>query len=504
MVLPDDAVASEAEALGGADPAARASVVETHMSVLYFFGDRVLKVRRPVAYPFADFTRLAQRHADCEREVRLNSRLAPDVYLGTVQLSLGDVPIEYGVLMRRLPAERNLERLVGTGDDVGPELRSVAATLAAFHERAERSSRIDASATAAAMWQRWQSTEEAMGRFVGELVSRRRYREMCRAARRFLDGRRDLFESRIEQGFVCDGHGDIQASDVFCLPDGPRLIDCLEFDDELRFGDVLADAAFLAEDLERLGAPGLAATFMEEYRRRAGGEHPEALQHFYVAARAHVRMLVTCLRLEQGLATDRTEPDRQLSLALAHLRAALPRMILVGGPPGSGKSTLARWLGPRLGADVLSTDALRAEHAGRKRPGAAPQPVGEGCYTDAARAAVYDEMLTRAAHSLRMGRSVVLEATWQSAALRDRAAHVAARAAADVAELRLDSPAADRHARVTGRLELGADDSRATATVAAVLAAAEDPWPTAVLVDSSGTPEQTRRSAVRLLGTRRH
>lgn len=486
------------------DGVADATVVQTHMSVLFFFGDRVLKIRRPVAYPFADFTLLAQRRADCEREVALNCRLAPDVYLGTVTLSLGDVPLEYGVLMRRLPADRSLEEIVRTGSDAEPEVRAVAAALAGFHEGAERSPRIDASATAAALWQRWQSTEEALGPFVGTLVNRRRYRALCRAARRFLDGRRDLLQARIEGGFVRDGHGDIQASDVFCLTDGPRLVDCLEFDDELRFGDVLADAAFLAEDLERLGAPRLAVAFMEEYRRCAGGEHPEALEHFYVAARAHVRMLVTCLRLEQGLASDGSEPDRQLSLALTHLRAALPRVVLVGGPPGSGKSALARWLGPRLGADVLSTDALRAErNRGAPAPGAA-LPGRAGVYTDAARAAVYDEMLERAARSLRMGRPVVLDATWQAAAMRQRAAAVAAEAGAGLVEVRLDSSAEERRARVARRLDTGGDDSRATPEVASVLAAAEDPWPTAVRIDSSGPPHQTRRAAMRLLGARRH
>ena len=465
------------------------TVIETHMSVLFFYGERVLKVRKPVVYPFADLKSLSRRRADCEREVELNSRLAPDVYLGTVTLSLAGEPVEYGVLMRRLPAERSLEHLVRAGGDVGRELAAVAHTLASFHDRADRSARIDASATAAALWQRWQATGEALGRFAGSSFDRDEYRTLTSRARRFLDRRSDLFDTRIAQGAVCDGHGDLQASDIFCLPDGPRIIDCLEFDDELRYGDVLLDAAFLAEDLERLGAPDLADEFLEEYRRHARGDHPVALQHFYVAVRAHVRLLVSCLRLESGLAGDADEPSRVLRLADAHLRAALPRMVLVGGAPGTGKSTLARWIASTLDADVLSTDRLRA----------ATGTAGSANFGDEGREKVYDEVLRQAEGLLRDGHSVVIDATWQKATLRERAADVARATRTELLELRADCPGDARRARVRARAARGDSESEATVAVSDALAAAEDPWPGAFRIDTSGTLEATRAAAATLL-----
>ena len=96
----------------GSTPVEAPAVVQTHVSTLFFYGDRVLKLRRPVSYAFIDFGLLSSRRDDCEREVQLNSRLAPDVYLGTAALSTGKEPIEYGVLMRGLPAKRSLERLM--------------------------------------------------------------------------------------------------------------------------------------------------------------------------------------------------------------------------------------------------------------------------------------------------------------------------------------------------------------------------------------------------------
>ena len=495
-----------------------AMAVETHMSVLFFYGDRVLKVRRPVEYGFADFSDPARRRADCDREVELNRRLSPDVYLGTATISLGDEVLEHGVLMRRLPADRNLERLVRRGEPVDTELREVARALARLHEHAARSATIDASATAEALWQRWQATEESLSRFVGSFFDGTTYRELTARARRYLDGRRELFEERIQRGAVCDGHGDLQASDIFCLADGPRILDCLEFDDELRYGDVLADAAFLAFDLERLGAAELADAFLADYGRESGVEQPPSLVHFYVATRAHVRLLVACLRLELGLDQDRSEPERLVRLAGAHLEKALPRMVLVGGPPGSGKTTLAEWLGQRLDAEVLSTDHLRAEGraegqgegrveghgegrveghgVGEREPAGSP----EDRYSEAARAAVYDSMLERARVHLHKGRSVVLDATWQTVTLRRMAAAVARETSADQVELRCDAPRAHRRARVVARLQRGGSESEATAEVAETLAAEEEPWPTATLVDTSGTVEEARSAAARALG----
>ena len=481
----------------GAARADRAMVVETHMSILFFYGEHVLKVRRPVSYGFVDFTDPDRRRADCDREVELNRRLSPDVYLGTATISLGGEALEHGVLMRRLPAERNLERLVRRREPVRSELREVARVLANLHAHAARSAVIDASATAGALWQRWQATEENLSRFVGSFFDKDAYRELTVRARRYLEGRRELFEERIRRRAVCDGHGDLQASDIFCLADGPRILDCLEFDDELRYGDVLADAAFLAFDLECLGAADLADAFLEEYRQQSDMEQPDSLVHFYIATRAHVRLLVVCLRLELGFDQDSSEPDQLLRLAEAHLEKALPRMVLVGGPPGSGKTTLAEWLGERLGSEVLSTDHLRVED----RQG--PLDPAEDRYSEVARAAVYGSMLERARERLSSGRSVVLDATWQTVTLRRMAAAVAKETASEQVELRCDAPHDVRAARVQARLRRGGGESDATPEVAEVLAAQEEPWPTAALVDTSGTIEEARREAAQALGLTR-
>jgi aminoglycoside phosphotransferase family enzyme/predicted kinase len=467
-----------------------AAVAETHVSALFFYRDRVLKVRKPVHYGFVDFRGLEARRLDCEREVELNRRLSPDVYLGTATVSLGGEAVEHAVVMRRLPPERNLEHLVTSGRPVEREVRQVAATLAAFHERAARSPAIDASATGDALRQRWLGVAADLAPFVGPVVDPDRYHELGRLASRYLEGRSPLLEERVAAGAVVDGHGDLQAADVFCLDDGPRILDCLEFDSGLRHGDRLADAAFLAADLERLGAAGPAAQFLDEYRRRAGDDPPRSLLDFYVASRAHVRVLVECLKAR---AAPRPGGDagRLLDVAGAHLRRGTVRLVTVGGPPGSGKSTLAGWLGARLGATVLRTDEIRE---GLDLPRGDPRR-----YTPARRGRVYDRMCRLARDELVRGRSVVLDGTWSSRAWRRAAARTAAEAVADLHEVRCDCPPALRAARIAGRSAGAAGSSEVTPAAAELVAAATDPWPTAIAVDCAGTVEAAGRSVLAAL-----
>lgn len=472
-----------------------AEALETHMSVLFFYGDHVLKVRKPVSYGFADFRDVEQRRADCWREVQLNRRLSPDVYLGTARVLFGGRTAEHAVVMQRLPATRNLASIVASGADAESELVRVADVLARFHKQALRSPAISASATSTAIWQRWQATEEELGRFIGPVVDAADYRRLVGLAQRFLRGWAPLFERRIASGAVCDGHGDLQAADVFCLRDGPRLLDCLEFDDTLRYGDVLADAAFLVQDLERMGAPGEARTFIDAYRRSSGTEQPEPLLHFYVAARAHVRLLVECLRLEQGL-DEPSDPPAVLAQALAHLEAAIPRLVLVGGLPGSGKSTLASWAGKELGCTVLSTDHLRSVD----NPGCVgPVPFGTGRYTFQHRLGVYQQLLERAEALLRDARSVVLDATWSNAEFRQLAMATARAASATLVELECRCAPEERSRRILGRGHGRPVESDATLAIADALAATADPWPTAHAVDTSGSVDDTAKAALELL-----
>lgn len=494
-----------------------AAVAETHISVLWFWGDRAYKLKKPVDFGFLDFSTRERREAACHREVALNRRLAPDVYLGVLDVVRDGEVVDHLVEMRRMPPELRLATLVAArGADPAADrsleacIDAVAELVGRFHTTAERSPEVDAAADVDAVRRHWEDDVEAMAPSVGEVLDPATFERVAQRFRRFLDGRGSLFAQRIADGHAVDGHGDLQAADVFCLDDGPRVLDCIEFSDELRFGDVLADVAFLAMDLERLDAPDLAERLVERWASAAGTHGTvdalhRPLLHHYVAYRAHVRAKVACLRYRQedpsdparGAAAD--EARVLLELCDRHLDAARVRLVLVGGAPGTGKSTVAVGLAEATGWEVLRSDVVRKELAGlgpTDRAGAAA--VGEGLYGAAMTEATYAELLARARPLLADGRSVVLDASWTRAEHRDAARALAVEAVADVVELRCELDPELAAARIRARAAEGTDASDADEAVAAVLAAAADPWPDAVVLDTSGRVEAV------LDGARRH
>ena len=283
-----------------------AAVVETHTAVVVFIGDRAYKVKKPVQMAFLDFRDRAARRADCDQEVALNRRLSPDTYLGVAEVrGPAQTPGEPVVVMRRLPASRRLSTLVTAGVDVADALRDAARRVAIMHEGLDPLPDID-------LWELtdrlWRQGFTQLAELAGGLLDRRVLGECEALALSYLAGRRELFASRVRQGRVRDGHGDLLADDVFCLDDGVRILDALEFDPGLRLGDVLADAAFLAMDLERLGRPELARLFLDAYAEFTAETHPPSLEHHYVAYRAFVRAKVECLRSAQGTRPAPAEP----------------------------------------------------------------------------------------------------------------------------------------------------------------------------------------------------
>jgi uncharacterized protein len=475
-----------------------AQVHETHISIVFLVGDRALKLKKPVQFPFLDLSTRELREQACRREVELNRRLAPDVYLGVSDVLGPDGAVcDHLVVMRRMPDERRLSTLVREGA-VGPvDLGTIARLLAAFHSGAQTSADIAATGRPEAVRARWEEGFAEIQPFVGTVLDAGTEDEIERLVRRYLDGREVVFASRIEHGRVVDGHGDLLADDIFLLADGPAVLDCLEFDDRLRYGDVLADVAFLAMDLERLGAPDLARTFLASYRELSGESHPASLEHHYIAFRAHIRAKVACLRGDGGAA----EEARTLhAMALAHLRRARVVLALVGGAPGVGKSTLAAGIAEHPGWAVLRSDEVRKDLAGvghTEHPAAA---FGAGMYGDEATAATYAELLARARLLLERGVSVVVDASWTDARPRRDAAALAAAVSADLVELRCEAPAEVVARRIAGRARSGGDASDATIDVARELARRAVPWPTATTIDTSGTLEDALVAGRRVLG----
>ncbi|MEU1198631.1 AAA family ATPase [Streptomyces sp. NPDC005813] len=466
-------------------PGRRAEVIETHTAVLLFIEDRVYKLKKPVDLTFLDHRTPAARRITCEREVALNRRFAPDVYLGVGEFRGPDSQEpEPVVVMRRLPAERRLARLVQRGAAVDDALRAVARLLAARHASAPSGPKVAEQGTRDALSSRWEASFAEVRALFDDGATPSELDGIERLVRRYLAGREPLFDTRIDQGRVVDGHGDLLAEDVFCLDDGPRVLDCMEFDDRLRYVDGLDDAAFLAMDLEQLGAPDAAALFLAAYSEYSGDPAPPSLRHHYVAYRAFVRAKVSLLQARQGAHGADAAAGRLITTTLRHLRAAAVGLTLVGGLPGSGKSTLSGALADRLGVTLLSSDRLRKELAGLPAEQSAAAAYGEGLYSPEWTTRTYAALLDHASALLSRGESVVLDATWHDAGQREAALRVAEHTCSDLVALHCQVPEEVAATRLVMG-DRGASD--ADPGIAAVLAATEPPWPAATTVDTSGS-----------------
>jgi aminoglycoside phosphotransferase family enzyme/predicted kinase len=475
-------------------------VAESHVSWLLFTPDHVFKIKKPVIFGFLDMSTVEARTRACQDEVELNRRLAPDVYEGVGTFAYPDGRMEPVVVMRRLEPQRRLSALIRSDDPaVGVHIERIARKLAAFHAGAIRDPEVDVACTDRAVAQLWHNNMSELRDVSPPILDPQDLDRIEGLAQRYLSGRSDLFARRIRSGRAVDGHGDLLADDIFCLGDGPRLLDCLEFDASLRYVDTLSDAASLAMDLERLGRPDLSAAFLDCYREASVDNWPASLAHFYIAYRATIRAKVACLRAAAG---DHQAPDearRLTKLALAHLGVADVRLVLVGGLPGTGKSTLAGGLSAATGWPLLRSDVLRKELAGLRPTESAAAAFRAGMYGAEATASVYAELLSRAAALLRSGRSVILDATWTRQCWRDAAHELGQDSAADVVGLQCEASRELSALRLVQRRLEGSDASDATPSIAEALALVAEPWLDALPVDTSRVPEDSLAAALELL-----
>jgi uncharacterized protein len=473
-------------------------VHETHTGVVVLVGDRAFKAKKPVLTDFLDFRTPEQRERACFREVELNSRLSPDSYLGVAHLSdPAGGPAEPIVVMRRYHDEDRLASIVARGaeESVHRILDTIAGVLARFHEHAERSRVINAQGEVGATGRRWRENLSELNHYAEKSISAVSFESLSRIQRlsaEFIAGREPLFTRRIDEGCIVDGHADLLADDIFCVDGEPALLDCLEFDDELRYVDRIDDAAFLAMDLEFLGRKDLGDYFLERYAVHSADAAPSSLRDFYIAYRAVVRAKVDCVRLSQGKSEAAEDAARHLAIATQHLANGTVRLALIGGNPGTGKSTLARALAERVGAQVISTDDVRRELQESGVVTGDPGVLDSGLYSTDNVTIVYMAALQRARVLLGDGQSVILDSTWRDPQMRAHAYRLAAETHSALVELVCSATADMAAGRITTRRPGNSD---VTPEIAATLAAQNNGWDTAHRVDTSRVLERSVQDA---------
>ncbi len=462
-------------------PVAGVQCVQTHLSWVLLAGDFAYKIKRPVHYPFVDFTDPLARERMCREELRLNARFAPQLYLSVEPVRTGDggarfggtgEPIEWAVRMRRFDRSAELDRLVESDDVAAADMAAFGAALAARHDTLP----VDDQTAACEIVERTARTLQANVRearaslgavglklpddgVAGELD------------RRFISSIGSLSQ-RALAGRVRECHGDLHLSNIVRLDGELVAFDCLEFDPALRWLDVADDVAFLLADLAGYGRRDLARAFLQGYLDASGDFDLLEVVDLFAAHRALVRAKVLAIRAATADAASSRERvlgrcRGYLSVAAEALAPREGMLVLVGGVSGSGKTWLSARMAERLGGLHLRSDLERKRLAGLSPTANSRSAPGAGLYTPEWSERTYDRLLRAAGHALSSGRMAFVDATFQEAAAARRFAHLAAERGVACCRLECTAPESVLRERILRRRAEGGDASEADLAVLA-------------------------------------
>lgn len=411
---------------------------ETHISWVIVAGGYAWKIKKALRLPYLDFSTLAARRFYCMEELRLNRRLGSGLYLAVVPLAgTSDEPIpggegpasEYAVLMRAFDQQAVWERRIAAGILGGAEAGMLAARLARFHLDAPR-------APPAAAWGAPDTVAAAFGATLDELAQRLGgggdedgSSGDLAALRQWEAGSRTALADRLARrkaaGMVRECHGDLHCGNILTLDGQVQVFDCIEFNEALRWIDVMDDLAFLDMDLAVRGRPELAAGLLSRYLELTGDYDGLAVLRHYRVHRALVRAKVLLLRADQpgepgAREAARRDGLRYLACARGGMRAGPAAILITHGCSGSGKTHFSRLLVQELGAVQVRSDVERKRLAAAGQAGMAGLAPGTPPYGEAATRATYARLLDLARAIAGAGWPVVVDATFLAAAERAR------------------------------------------------------------------------------------
>lgn len=457
-------------------------LLETHISWVILSGMYAYKIKKPVNFGFLDFSSLADRKRFCQEEIRLNRRMAPDLYLDVVPITEtesgteigGRGPVvEYAVRMKRFEQSDQLDNQLNAGLVTPADMNGFARRLATFHERA-------AVARGALAKQHPDQVHGAVMDNIETILrsrllnadQRRQVEELEAWTRQRFDELEAKLIVRAENGRVRECHGDLHLSNLVRLADGSvTAFDCIEFSDELRWIDVLNDAAFLVMDLMERNRPDLAHGFLSAYLERSGDYQDLDLLRFFLVYRSLVRAKVALLMAaipgvsKVDLASAGQRCQSHLDLALKLSTTQPPNLVLMRGYSGSGKSWISERLAMYLPAIRMRSDLERKRLFGIPRLAFTRSPVNEGIYTPEASVQTYQMLEANARSMLQAGFNVIVDASFLDRERRQIFENLAREMGTGYLVLDVKAPTRLLRHRIARRQAEGGDPSEASLKV---------------------------------------
>jgi uncharacterized protein len=280
-------------------------LIQTHISFVFLTKNYVYKVKKAVNFGFLDFSTLDKRHVFCEKELDLNKRLCPDIYLevvpinksSAIKINGGGETVEYALKMKRLPQEKIMTELLKESKVDKKKIDALAEIIAQFHSKAKTNSEISGFGSLKTVKTNWDENFAQTTKYINQTIPQTEFQFIQTEINSFIAKNTPLFESRIADKRIRDCHGDLHSGNIF-ITDKICIFDAIEFNDRFRYSDVAADVAFLAMDLDFQKRSDLADYFIERYLAYSKDRQLLKLLGFYKCYRAYVRGKVISFRLD--------------------------------------------------------------------------------------------------------------------------------------------------------------------------------------------------------------
>lgn len=402
-------------------------LIETHISWVVLTGDYAYKIKKPVDFGFLDFSTLDKRKKYCEQELQLNRRLAPDIYLDVVSIS-GSVehpiisdekkPFEYAVKMQQFPQSAQLDNMLQAGELGSEQIDAIAQMVSTFHNSTAVANDETDYGKPEKIFKPVKENFELISESLKTSAHEAKLGELKKWSESEFARMKLILSQRKKDGFIRECHGDMHLRNLVWLDGKALAFDCIEFNENLRWIDVISEIAFLMMDLQDRGQEQLANRFLNAYLEITGDYDGLSVLSFYLCYRAMVRAKVDALRIQQMTDDTKTtalvEFDSYIELALRYTKVKTPKLIIMRGLSASGKSTVSQQIIENTGAIRIRSDVER------KRMFDIPvdekaeisNAVDEGIYSSESSEQTYEKLLDLSSTILSAENTVLVDAAF--------------------------------------------------------------------------------------------
>ncbi|MDH5564088.1 MAG: AAA family ATPase [Nitrospirota bacterium] len=486
-------------------PVDQIKLLETHISWILLTGCYAYKIKKPVKFSFVDFSTLERRRWFCEEEVRLNRRLAPEVYLGIVPITGSPShprmhgsgpPFEFAVKMKQFSSASEIHGILNSKERAEPFIQELAEIIAQFHAQIEQAGEEVPYGNPDMVWR---PVGECLDEMPLELLTQTVREHLNLIERGLLEEWRNvsvIFRQRKQSGYVRECHGDLHLGNIAIFEGNVCVFDALEFEPRLRWIDVMSEVAFLVMDLEKHGRQDLAYLFLNRYLELTGDYEGLKVLKFYKVYRALVRAKVAGLRLaqlaERGMEEEKAKGELTGYVELAHrfMACVSPALILMHGVSGTGKTTVSTEIVKAVGAIRVRSDVERKRLFAETVKSKTPVPQDVGLYHSDMTARTYAQLRDLARTLLQEGFLVIIDATFLQQSQREVFRDLAKAEECEWLIVDVSAPQAVLAERIELRSREGRDASDATVEIMKQQQETDEPFtqeekPNVINVDST-------------------